>query len=258
MKKYGYNTNLQGAALAAEKAKFFNDDRFLNDKSLHRSLEILESSGKLGKLLRADPRLARVEAARQAIRQGKNLASMAPDDKAEAIHDQVVKSLQDTKNSDITNWEKQVLDDPEIMEAALAVKGEDGFRAFGSLKNGQQLALKTIDKNFQDWATTSSAAITANGLDKTNPDHEEKIWDMYMDEMEKKYGVTSGFAGYRKALSNPRFQSAGWRRGTISGTIVTPASAAGLPPGSRGGRRGKGKGPAPTPPPPPPGGGPTP
>jgi len=258
MKKYGYNTNLQGAALAAEKAKFFNDDRFLNDKSLHRSLEILQSSGKLGKFLRADPRLARVEAARQAIRAGKNLSSMNPDDRKKAINDQVVKTLQDTKNSDITNWEKEVLDDPEIMEAALALKGEDAFRAFGSLKNGQQLSLKTVDENFKKWAADApnAAAITAGGLSASNPADEEKIWEMYMDDLEKKYGVTKGFAGYRKALGSQRFQHAGWRRGTLSGTIVTPGSAAGLPPrpAPKPRRRGTPPPPPPTPAPPSPGG----
>ena len=179
MKKWGH-TDKNKSSSENEKA-LFEDERFLNDKTLLNALDLIGDAGEQSKLLRISPRLARV-------------IGKSKDQRKEKLK----KALSDAKPSDITKWEKEEIEDPEVMEVLLAIGDENTYRTLGTLK-GKVLARKqTINKVFTEWVKKEKRDINKNAQNTK----------AFLKHLADEYGVLQ--TGYEKAISSSRFKSAGW------------------------------------------------
>ncbi|OGZ17885.1 MAG: hypothetical protein A2V72_02930 [Candidatus Nealsonbacteria bacterium RBG_13_37_56] len=209
MRKYGYKEG--------EESQLFKDKRFLNDKTAIGAFEFIKKTGNMGKILRIDPRLAKIGRSEEEGRK------------------KMIESLINAKPGDIANMEREVIDNEEIMETAMAVCGEEQLRAFGRLKGGTMARQDTVNNIVSKW-------VEGKGLD---PAKEKENWEAYMNTLKEKYNVST--PGIQKSLENPRFRSLGWeeyakyrskeQRATPSGVAPptpspTPSQAGPKSPGS--------------------------
>lgn len=172
--------------------KLFGDARFTKDKYLMRALDVLDNSGDLGKTIRNEPRLAAALA-------GSSLSRGKFKDKTA---DEVYKNYMDqTKNADISGWEKEVPMHKGVMRAFLTSKHEDAYNAVANLKGGVLTPLKTYDEIYSEWVD-----------EKGGPGATNTSFDDFINWVEDNNGYMRGELGYRKALNNIRFKSKGWRK----------------------------------------------
>jgi hypothetical protein len=198
MRKYGYKENEEG--------KLFEDKRFLNDKTAINAFDFIKKTGNMGKILRTDPRLAKVGRSEEAGRK------------------KMIESLINAKPGDIANMEREVIDNEEIMETAMAVCGEEQLRAFGRLKGGAMARQDTINNIVSKWVENE----IKEGR-KLNPQDEKENWGAYMNTLKEKYNVST--PGIQKSLSNPRFTSLGWEEYAKYRNKEQRAGQSGIPTG---------------------------
>ena len=222
---------------AAVYNKLFNDQRFIQDPQMIRALEVLEGAGAKGKMLRNEPRLARI-----GIKDKKG--------QLEAIE----KAIRDAKPSDISGWEKQVLEDEETMEVFMATKTEASFATAAGLKDGIRRARTSFNRNLTKFLINDANKLVTHTNGKTGT--YAATQNGYFDYLEDKYDIRRGQLGYRKMLKDPRkrARTAGWDDlqdlraapvspgpatvgGSSSGTSGTPPS--GEPTASAGTRPGR-------------------
>lgn len=180
--------------------KLFKDKRFLQDKHLLRALDVLDGAGMKGKALRNEPRLARIgitEGSKDPEDGHKLTAVEAEKKQKEALE----KAIRDSKPSDIATWEKEVVQDEELMEIFMGVKNEDSYRAVAGLKDGITRARRSFAKNLKKFEQDLSAGIIT-GYAATQ--------EGYFDYLADKYKVKKSELGYRKLLLNNRMVTAGW------------------------------------------------
>jgi len=178
-KKYDYDLNKEGSEEALLK-----DQRFINNKRLINALEFLAKTGKRGKFFRTDPRLAKI---------GKS--------EKEGM-EAMVKAIIDIKPGDFANMEREVMDNTDVMEASMAVRGEDFFRSAGKIKGGALARQHTMKKVYSKWVDTQK------GKKGFNIKNNAKNQEGFFKYLAEKYHVAT--PGIEKAQKNPRFTALGY------------------------------------------------
>lgn len=207
------------------------DERFR--KIMKRPLDIAKKAGLSGSaLLRNDPRLARLNtiieppptdpvalarhnadivnfAATKGVvgaLPGVGINSFTADQIESMRQEMAVRdTVKDLKPSNIQNFEKETLQDEDLMTYMLG-HGRDHFTTAGSgVKRGVETGQATINKIFEKWAiqngfTTPAAANTPAVRDQ---------FKNYISQL------TGGRTGYFDALSDSRMKSQGWTNPTF-------------------------------------------
>jgi hypothetical protein len=128
--------------------QLFSNPGFTKDRHLLRAMDVLDGAGMMGKAIRNEPRLAAVLAGTDLSR-GK-YKNKTP---KEVLRDY----MGQTKNTDISGWEKEVPMHHEAMETFMGLKNEDAYVTLGGLKGGVPTPLKTFDENYSEevakWVT---------------------------------------------------------------------------------------------------------
>jgi hypothetical protein len=205
LRKYQKKT---GNAKMTEKELFENED-FLNDQTLTRSLEYLQQAGMKSKALRIDPRLAKIGRGRGEEAKKKGFEEMN-------------KLAVNQKPGDITAMEKEAADDKDYVEMMLAHADEGRLRAWTSLKGGGEARQNRVDEVFADW-------VKVNKDKCPDPKNYAKNWEEYSKDVCIRTGVKE--LGFNRVLENRPQQLAAMGLG---GGLVkikpskSPADAVGL------------------------------
>lgn len=175
--------------------ELFKDERFLQDKTLIKALELIKDAGERGKLERVDPRLA--------------LIGRSQEEGWKAM----LKAVVNAKPAEIAKMEREVPENKQVLETAMALRGEDYFRGVGKLKGGVPARQRTIDAIFSDFVEKYKDKY------KLDLKKDKENWGKFMKHLSKKYNVLT--PGIAKAITNPRMRSAGWgyedKKGEIFG-----------------------------------------
>lgn len=198
-----------------EKWKGKSDQEISEDKEfgeiMKRPLDIAQKAGKLGNVLRTDPRLAKVAAA-QGIGPYQGLSKQAA----------VRKALSEARAQHISNWEPEVFEDKNVITAALGQFDRERWLQINrTIKNGQRFSLKGIDTIFTEFADEK-------GLAHETDEEKDKAWEEFRKHIKEQ---NQGQEGYFKALEDKRIRNTGWRPGEYGGAapLPTPGEAAGIP-----------------------------
>lgn len=176
-KKYGY---WDKKTKKVDEEGLFKDKKFLNDKYALKAINFMSKTGNLGKVLRIDPRLAKIG---RSEKEGRK---------------KMIESIINAKPADIANMEREVIDNEEVMEILMAVGGENQLRAVGNLKGGVMARQDTVNNVVSKWVEK----------EKLDPAKEKENWGKFIKQLGKKYNVLE--PGIAKAITNPRFRSSGW------------------------------------------------
>jgi len=207
-------------------------------KEVTRPVQISFEAGYQSKLMRGDPRLAKLVA-------GKEWAFGYHKDEAGKImteNDAVQKATGEARAKSIDNWEREVLEDEIVAETILS-KGRDVPEAITRLvKRGQETLLKTFDKNFTSWVDNTLDPGIAKGVRKGDKKSTESAINKYQEFIKEKHGAS----GYFDYMKGQRAQEMGWREMKYdpSSKKRTPspptagAAAMGSPPSPKGRRSG--------------------
>jgi len=160
--------------------ELLKDDRFLKDKNLLNAIEFIAEAGNRGKIDRIDPRLAKIGRTKE---QGR---------------EKMIEAIVNAKPSDVAMMEREVPENEEVMEIVLAFGDDDFFRSLGRLKGKVQARQRTIDNMFSKWVDKNERDTTKN----------KENWEAFIKNLGERHNVLT--PGIAKALSNVRFQSAGW------------------------------------------------
>jgi hypothetical protein len=195
-------------------------------KRVGKLLDIVYKGGYLNPVIRRDPRLGTIAAARGV----KGYKGLSPEKG-------VQKALSEAREQHITDWELQVVQEPQVVEAMMAHFDRDRWLAVGrKVKRGQEESLKVIDKLFSEY-------VRKNNLQIATEEQQKAAWENYEKAFKKEHG---GFGGYFEGLKDPsgRMTGAAWRPGQYrergeEEAAPTPGAVAGVtPPAPRGRRAG--------------------
>jgi len=167
--------------------KKMNDQEILQDKEFIRIIAPLlkhaNQAGMLGTALRRDPRLAKIAAGRVGAYKG-----LSP-------QQAVIKAVNEAREH-IKDWEPGTLEDPEVLKACLAQFDRDRWLQVNrQVKNGQNTALKTMDKVFADFKQKNEAKLSGKS--------DKDIWD---DEFREFIKTNYGGDKYFKAVPEKVYQ----------------------------------------------------
>ncbi len=194
-------------------------------KIMQRVIMLARNAGYHNKILRSDPRLAKLLAGETWIGEYANMNEQQA----------VARSLNEARDQHIGNMEPEVFDDPDFVEAALALFDRDRWLLVNrKIKRGQEFAQRGINKLFTNFVKTKGLPH------KTTKDIEKAREEFYGDikKRYKKYGYEQT-EGYSKALGDNRIKQTGWEDPTFTekeeeeekeATGPTPGAAAGVPP----------------------------
>ena len=188
------------------KKTFTEKDLFENkgfNKEMERTIEMSFGAGYQSKLLRGEPRLARIAA-------GKKWAFGYTDLSPEKA---VKKATREVRRPQINNWEKEVLLDDTVV-STLMEKGREVFEAVDAqVKLGQETALETIDKLFSEYIDnilSKESPDIAKDAKTGTPQATEKAWEKFQNYFKENH---KNREGYFLALESERFKDRGWRKG---------------------------------------------
>lgn len=209
-------------------------------KELEGPLKAAFQSGYQSKLLRSDPRMARIAAGKK--------WGLAHKDMTE--EESVRLRTNEARRTHIANWEREVVEDKTVVDTLMG-RGREVFEAIDTqVKRGQETALNTIDKIFSEYidnVLAKESPDTAQSARQKDPKATEEAWSKFREHFKTTH---KGNEGYFKALKeDPRFAARGWREGqyikpgTPPSAPTAGAAAMGSPPPS-GRRPGGGAGPA--------------
>jgi len=244
MKAYMQKYNLKN------EEDLLNDPRFLNDRTLIDALESISKAGDLSKVMRIEPRLTGVAAAGGL---GSYKAFKGKDGKVDKFG-AMKKAFEDIKPGDTAKWEREAVQNHDVIRAAMVMGDENLIRAIANnTKGGMKTVMKAWHKSYEEWINEAmneteeklrkdGKIITKKGERLTEDEALTLISatesvtapDDYINKLEEKFGVVKGSSGIRKAYSNIRMQSQGLempRRLTVSEkakTVATPGEAAGV------------------------------
>lgn len=177
MKKYEINPEDKDA-----EEKLFKNEKFLEDKTLLNAIDLIKDAGEKGKVLRVSPRLTR-------------LFGKTKEERKKILKEY----LETAKPSDISKWEREEIEDPEVMEALLAIGDEGTYRTIGGLKGKVAARRNTINKAFSKWVKENNR----QSIDKKGNT------EAYLAHLAEEYGVTK--TGYERALERKQaFLGQGW------------------------------------------------
>lgn len=166
-------------------------------KEMERTVQISFESGYQSKLMRGDPRLARIAAGKKWAFGYDNLTE----------DDAVRKAAGEARAKNIDNWEREVVED-EIVAETLLSKGRDVPEAIVRLvKRGQETLLKTFDKNFTSWVDNTLDPGIAKGVRKGDKISTESAINKYQEFIKEKHGAS----GYFDYMRGQRAKEMGWR-----------------------------------------------
>lgn len=194
----------------AKTGKNINDEEIFQQadfkKEMERVVEISFESGYQSKLLRGDPRLAKVAA-------GKKWAFGYHKDESGKImteEDAVIKATGEARAKNIDNWEREVVKDKGVAETLLS-KGRDVPEAIVKLvKRGQETLLKTFDTNFSEWVDNvlvKEAPDITQGVQKKDKNSTKLALERYEDYIKQKHGK----ADYFEYARSQRAKEMGYR-----------------------------------------------
>lgn len=187
--------------------KGMNDQEILKDKKFIKVIAPLlkhaNQAGMLGTTLRRDPRLAKIAASGK-VGAYKGLSQQKA----------VTKATSEAREH-IKDWEPESLNDPEVLMACLAQFDRDRWLQVNrQVKNGQNTALKSMDKVFADFKQKNKTKLSGKS--------DKNIWDGEFREFIK---TNYGGDKYFTAIPEKRMQSTGWRIAKTP-TPETPGAAA--------------------------------
>jgi hypothetical protein len=177
--------------------ELFKNKKFL--KEMDPALHVLFQSGYQSSFLRSDPRIARVVAGKEWAGNYKN---KTPEQAVE-------QAASEARRTHINQWEREVLEDKDVMDNLLG-RGREVFESIDTqVKRGQPTAQKTINEMFSKYADKAAPKL---GIDLSKPINEkdhETLWSAYNEYYKKTH---KGQEGYFKALrDDPRFAARGWK-----------------------------------------------
>lgn len=186
----------------SEDEALFKNEKF--KKVLDGPFKAAFQSGYQSKLLRSDPRVARLVA-------GKKWA-FAHKDMSEK--ESVILRTNEARRTHIANWEREVVEDRLVVETLMG-RGREVFEAIDTqVKRGQGTTLNTIDKIFSEYIDNvldKELPAVAKDAKKGAPRATEEAWSKFREHFKATH---KGNEGYFKALAeDPRFAARGWREG---------------------------------------------
>lgn len=195
-----------------------------------RLLKLAMRAGSHNDILRSDPRLARFAFGQLDDYSESALKQFAPPGQKVTEAEAVIKATMEARRPHIGHWGNDVINDEEVIRAGLT-KGTEFWSAIDAqVKQGQETALKTIDKMFTDFINTRKLAHAT----QTDIDAAWKTWER---EFQARF---PGMKGYFEALRiDARFKARGWRRGNYVAPEAAPPGGA-PPPVPSGGTPGVG------------------
>jgi plastocyanin len=222
-----------------------NDPRFLNDRTLIDALESISKAGDLSKVMRIEPRLTGVAAAGGL---GSYKAFKGKDGKVDKFA-AMKKAFEDIKPGDTAKWEREAVQNHDVIRAAMTMGDENLIRAIANnTKGGMKTVMKAWHGSYEEWVDViekklreEGKIITKEGGRLTEDEARLLTPDKYIDDLETKFGVVKGSSGIRKAYSNVRMRSQGLELPRFltpaekGQTVTTPGAATGIPTPSSGG-----------------------
>jgi len=222
--------------------ELLNDDAFI--KRLVRPLNLAQKSGFLtSKILRKDPRLAKIAAKASGPNEIKGYAGLSG-------QEAVKKVVGEARSQHIASWEPEVFEDKDVIQATLGkFDRERWLQVNRTIKNGQEKSLEGIDKAFSNFVIKRpefegmSKSDIAKKLENHGSEDYKKVWENFREHIKTQ---NEGLDGYFKALEDKRVRDTGWREANFkikevetSATTITTAGAAamGPPPPPPSGRR---------------------
>ncbi len=218
-----------GKGAGGKKWKDMNDEEITSDKDFKRIMAPIlvdaNNSGKLGSILRRDPRLAEVA-------YEKNIGSygrLDKDGKPQMASAQVAVNKAVTEARDhLKDWEPESLKSQKVTGGVMAHLDRDRqLQVNRQIKNGQDTQLKTMDEMFSDFVRGNKKSI----LGKSDLS-ESKIAELLADIIDDETGVSTETADHKKAwrefdkhikenfgdrkyfvsVEDDRFKKTGWRK----------------------------------------------
>ena len=191
-----------GKGAGGKRWKDMSDEEIANDADFHKIMAPIlthaSNSGKLGSTLRRDPRLAKVAYEKDIGSYGKLDKDGKP--QMPSAQDAIIKAVREARDH-IKDWEPESLEDPEVLMACLAQFDRDRWLQINrQIKNGQNTALKSMDKVFADFKQKNKTKLSGKS--------DKAIWDGEFREFIK---TNYGGDKYFVAVPEPRMQTTGWR-----------------------------------------------
>ncbi len=191
--------------------ELLQDDAFI--KRLTRPLDLALKGGLLtSAVLRRDPRLAAIAAT----------AKIGPyKKKPTSTKEAISEAVGQARAQHISSWEPEVFENTDVIEACLGKFDRERWLQINrTIKNGQEEALKGIDKAFKAF------------LDRSKHKGEKdpkKLEIIFKGDFREHIKEQTGGEGYFKALGDKRIEQTGWRAGQLpkgSSTTRTPTAGA--------------------------------
>ncbi len=223
----GDGQDIFNGAKKLKKFKGKSDEELLNDdafiKRLVRPLNLAQKSGFLtSKVLRKDPRLAKIAAKASGPNEIKGYAGLSG-------QEAVKKVVGEARSQHIASWEPEVFKDQDVIQATLGkFDRERWLQVNRTIKNGQEKSLEGIDKAFSSFTIKQpefkgmSKSNIAKKLENHGSEDYKKTWNDFREHIKTQ---NEGSEGYFKALEDKRVRDTGWREANFKiKEVETPAT----------------------------------
>lgn len=180
-------------------AVLFQVDKVKNDKDYKNYFEILDNSGLLSKIFRRDPRFA----------------------KGFGTEKQFKEAIVNATSTDGGGWEREVMDDLDVLIEVLASKDKAFLTTLGARKGGVHGRMERVDEVFKRFVD--------NNKEITNKNDDENNRKLFFEHLARLGGTDE--SGFEKALGSEQFKTNGWSAPMYNRPKgkITPAQAVGDP-----------------------------